>query len=96
MPDSASDELFSERERDAQAVAVLSKQSHEMRDEKQLLNSIKNLVASKTNIDRPNNWQAYYITVHMMEFWQGNSNRFHERLHYELCDDGWLNKKLQP
>jgi pyridoxamine 5'-phosphate oxidase len=32
----------------------------------------------------------------MWEFWQGQPNRFHDRVRYRLVDGGWVVDRLAP
>ncbi len=93
---SKSDELFYERTRDKQAVAVLSKQSLLLDDEAELRNKVKQLINSSDEIVRPKNWHAYHLAIQSIEFWIGNKNRFHQRLRYDLKSGHWNYKRLQP
>jgi pyridoxamine 5'-phosphate oxidase len=91
-----SDELFYERTRDKQAVAVLSKQSQLLIDEAELRNKVKRLIHSSDEIIRPKNWHAYHLAIQSIEFWIGYKNRFHQRLRYDLKSGYWNYKRLQP
>ena len=49
------------------------------------------------NIPRPPYWGGYRIKPTMIEFWQGQENRLHDRLRYSLQDDGtWMIERLAP
>jgi pyridoxamine 5'-phosphate oxidase len=45
---------------------------------------------------RPANWGAFRIVPSAIEFWQGRSMRFHDRLRYERSSQGWRIIRLQP
>jgi pyridoxamine 5'-phosphate oxidase len=48
-------------------------------------------------IPRPPNWGGYRLIPDSLEFWQGRSNRLHDRLRYTRRDDGsWLIERLAP
>jgi pyridoxamine-phosphate oxidase len=96
LPASKSDELFYERNREKQAVAVLSKQSVLLNDEAELRNKIEQLINSTDKIVRPKNWHAYHLAIQSIEFWIGNQNRFHQRLRYDLEGRDWNYQRLQP
>ena len=50
-----------------------------------------------TNVPRPPHWGGYRVRPNMIEFWQGQENRLHDRLRYVLQDDGkWLIERLAP
>jgi pyridoxamine 5'-phosphate oxidase len=47
-------------------------------------------------IPRPAHWGGYRLTPHAIEFWQGRSNRLHDRLLYTLVSDTWQRVRLAP
>jgi pyridoxamine 5'-phosphate oxidase len=49
------------------------------------------------NVPRPPHWGGYRVKPTVIEFWQGQENRLHDRLRYSLQDDGtWLIERLAP
>lgn len=49
------------------------------------------------NVPRPPHWGGYRVKPTVIEFWQGQENRLHDRLQYTLQDDGgWLIERLAP
>lgn len=96
MQPSISDEIWSGRTREAQAVTAISEQSAVMVDEELMRQRIKDLVHSKTNIPRTETWCAYHITIQDIEFWLDSQDRFHHRVQYKLNNDVWHHQKLQP
>jgi len=49
------------------------------------------------SITRPPHWGGYRVRPDMIEFWQGRSDRLHDRLSYRRRDDGaWLMERLAP
>lgn len=49
------------------------------------------------SIARPPHWGGYRVRAAAVEFWQGRSDRLHDRLSYRLRDDGaWLIERLAP
>jgi pyridoxamine 5'-phosphate oxidase len=49
------------------------------------------------HVPRPPHWGGYRVKPEMIEFWQGQDNRLHDRLRYTLQDDGrWLIERLAP
>jgi len=49
------------------------------------------------NIVRPPHWGGYRVKPFSIEFWQGRSNRLHDRLQYTLQETGvWTIKRLAP
>jgi pyridoxamine 5'-phosphate oxidase len=48
-------------------------------------------------IPRPPHWGGYRVRPETIEFWQGRSDRLHDRLSYRHRDDGtWLTERLAP
>lgn len=47
-------------------------------------------------IPRPENWGGYILKPHLIEFWQGRTNRLHDRIQYLLTKNGWLTERLAP
>jgi pyridoxamine 5'-phosphate oxidase len=49
------------------------------------------------NVPRPPHWGGYRVKPEVIEFWQGQDNRLHDRLRYSRQDDGeWLIERLAP
>ena len=49
------------------------------------------------DVPRPPHWGGYRIKPEVIEFWQGQENRLHDRLRYRLRADGsWLIERLAP
>uniref|UniRef100_A0A915PT30 pyridoxal 5'-phosphate synthase n=1 Tax=Setaria digitata TaxID=48799 RepID=A0A915PT30_9BILA len=60
---------------------------------------LEKLVAEKGEkmITRPENWGGYKLRPDYFEFWQGQSDRVHDRIVFERQDGtGWLIKRLSP
>ena len=109
---SKSAELFNRRSREAQAVAICSRQSHPLTSSSELEMQIAELISSNKTLSKPDNWNAYQIVPVEYEFWQGDPSRLHKRLRYslhpeldsnqthftesELADREWVQQQLQP
>ncbi len=96
MPAHIAEDIFKNRMRESQAVAVLSQQSAPMTDEKSLREAVVKLAKKSEAILKPPHWHAYQITIDTIEFWHGRQNRFHDRLRYDLMRGEWQHYKLQP
>ena len=49
------------------------------------------------NVPRPPHWGGYRVKPEVIEFWQGQENRLHDRLRYSRQSDGsWLIERLAP
>jgi pyridoxamine 5'-phosphate oxidase len=89
---------FTSRPRGSQLGAWISPQSKiiESRDFLQMkLAQIKSKF-SNGEIPLPDAWGGYRIVPHRFEFWQGRSNRLHDRFVYEKNDDLWIINRLAP
>ncbi|MFG6160404.1 pyridoxamine 5'-phosphate oxidase [Halomonas sp. 1390] len=47
-------------------------------------------------IPRPIHWGGYRVIPDMIEFWQGQPSRLHDRLRYERRDGSWHRFRLAP
>ena len=48
------------------------------------------------NVPRPDHWGGYRLVPNKFEFWQGRSNRLHDRLLYKMKQDTWTRVRLAP
>ncbi|WP_027966835.1 pyridoxamine 5'-phosphate oxidase [Halomonas halocynthiae] len=53
-------------------------------------------VYSEQEIHRPIHWGGYRVEPSMIEFWQGQPSRLHDRIRYEKRDDEWHHFRLAP
>lgn len=91
-----SDEYFYSRPVGSQAIAVISPQSSEIESRAWLEQRLIE-VQLKGDIKRPAHWGGYKLTATEIEFWQGRSNRLHDRLLYvKTGDNNWEIKRLAP
>ena len=49
-----------------------------------------------SQIQRPPHWGGYRLIPNYLEFWQGRSNRLHDRICYKLENDSWKIERLAP
>ncbi|NDW08097.1 pyridoxamine 5'-phosphate oxidase [Dysgonomonas sp. 520] len=47
-------------------------------------------------VTRPENWGGYIVKPLLIEFWQGRSNRLHDRICYTLENNRWHISRLAP
>jgi pyridoxamine 5'-phosphate oxidase len=95
----ASDEYFASRPRDSQLGAWASPQSRPLCDRAEL-DSRLDEVAERFGLDgevgRPPHWGGYLVRPALVEFWQGQVGRLHDRFAYRRTDAGWQVERLGP
>lgn len=93
-----SDTYFKERPRGSQIGAWTSPQSQVVLNRQMLEERMAEMEKKfEGDIDRPDNWGGYRIVPDSVEFWQGRSNRLHDRLIYiKGAKKSWELKRLAP
>jgi pyridoxamine 5'-phosphate oxidase len=98
-PASISDEYYNSRPMGSRIGAIASPQS-KIIPHRSFLEEQVNLLAAKYVLEaprRPDNWGGYTVKPLLMEFWQGRSNRLHDRVQYTLTEGGtWAISRLAP
>ena len=96
---SESDEYFHSRPYESRLSAASSPQSEKVAD-REYLERLKEEIRNKyteADLPRPENWGGFRVKPCLIEFWQGRSNRLHDRVVYELQPDGvWQISRLAP
>jgi pyridoxamine 5'-phosphate oxidase len=98
--DSASSEkYFQSRPRESQIGAWASPQSaiisnREILDER--VNKIRKKFEGVEKLPRPNQWGGFEVEPLKIEFWQGRSNRLHDRIVFINVDNVWQIHRLAP
>lgn len=94
----ASDAYFASRPRGSQISAVASPQSQTIAD-RSVLDQRRGHVEQEfdgRDVQRPPTWGGYRIALDVVEFWQGRSSRFHDRIRFVRTDAGWDRQRLAP
>jgi pyridoxamine 5'-phosphate oxidase len=94
-----SDSYFSSRPKGSQLGAIVSPQSNVIPNREFLENKLQQLEKeySDKTITRPENWGGYLVQPTEIEFWQGRPNRLHDRISYQLNENGLFStKRLAP
>jgi pyridoxamine 5'-phosphate oxidase len=47
-------------------------------------------------VPRPPHWGGYRVVPQVIEFWQGRTDRLHDRIEYIQTPDGWSIRRLSP
>ena len=93
-----SEEYFKSRPRASQLGALASKQSTVIASRAELEERVRSLEAEYSGaIPAPANWGGYCVRPERIEFWQGRSNRLHDRILYCKTEEGgWRTERLAP
>jgi len=94
-----SDEYFNSRPEGSRIGAWVSPQSEVIESRKWLQENEETLISRfrNTPIVRPSHWGGYLVKPINIEFWQGRTNRLHDRIFYSLENDGtWKIERLAP
>ena len=90
---------FRTRPRDSQVGAWASPQSHTVTSRAELeqrVTEVDRRFADEEDVPLPPFWGGYRIVATAIEFWQGQPNRLHDRLLYELSGGVWKRRRLAP
>ena len=93
-----SDEYFASRPRDSQLGAWASPQSRPIADRAELDARLAEVEERFDGLDvpRPEHWGGYVVRHELIEFWQGQVGRLHDRFQYRLADGAWRIDRLGP
>jgi pyridoxamine 5'-phosphate oxidase len=89
---------FVTRPRGSQLGAWCSAQSSVISSRQVLLSEFEKLKQKflDREIPLPSSWGGYRIVPHQFEFWQGRSNRLHDRFLYVQTQEKWDIQRLAP
>jgi pyridoxamine 5'-phosphate oxidase len=97
LSDTASDTYFYSRPEGSQLGAWASPQSQEIIDRSILEDNYRKYQEQfSTHIPRPPHWGGFILKPNYIEFWQGRSNRMHDRIVFTLENNLWKRKRLAP
>jgi pyridoxamine 5'-phosphate oxidase len=98
VSDEESDAYFNSRPVGSRLGAWASPQSQKISDREVLNKELKKFTEQfdQEDIPRPTHWGGYRVKPTKIEFWQGRSNRLHDRILYEQVNDNWLVSRLAP
>jgi pyridoxamine 5'-phosphate oxidase len=92
-------EYWAQRPRGSQLGAWASPQSQVVRGRRELdnaLSAIERRFADVEQVPFPPHWGGWRIRPDVVEFWQGQQNRLHDRLRYVRTHDGWVVRRVAP
>lgn len=97
LSDTESTLYFNSRPEGSKLGAWASPQSKVIEDRNVLEENYKKYEAQyQQNIPRPPHWGGYKLLPNKIEFWQGRSNRMHDRVVFIAENNGWLKHRLAP
>ncbi|XP_031836343.1 pyridoxine/pyridoxamine 5'-phosphate oxidase isoform X2 [Nomia melanderi] len=107
-----SDRYFQSRPYPSQIGAITSKQSTVIASRQTLMVKERELIAEfpEGQVKRPDCWGGYIVIPRSVEFWQGQSDRLHDRIRFRRPktnekidnvlvhqgDNGWVYERLSP
>lgn len=94
-----SDRYFQSRPKGSQLGALVSPQSQEIASREVLESKMSQLEAEYADKDvpKPSYWGGYILKPRMVEFWQGQQSRLHDRILYKKIDNStWKTVRLAP
>ncbi len=93
-----SDAYFASRPRGSQLGAIASPQSQPIESRRVLEDRLAALEATlgTATPPRPDNWGGYRVVPDMIELWQGQPSRLHDRVRYRRADGAWQRDRLAP
>jgi pyridoxamine 5'-phosphate oxidase len=93
-----SDAYFASRPYQSQVAAWASPQSEVINGREELKQRVQQIMARfPDQVPRPPYWGGFRLKPDYFEFWQGRSNRLHDRLAYRLRPGGdWQIERLAP
>ena len=94
-----SDAYFALRPRGSQLGAAASPQSQVIGDRHEIVDAWAELdlrYPEGTPVPRPEHWGGLRVVPETVEFWQGRTDRMHDRLRYRHSDADWIVERLAP
>jgi len=93
-----SDAYFASRPRGSQIGAIASPQSQPIDNRKVLEDKVADIerVVGAGVPERPVFWGGYLVVPDLVELWQGQASRLHDRVRYRMIDGAWVKDRLAP
>lgn len=93
-----SDAYFAVRPKPSRIGAIASPQSRPLASRAELEARVAALEQEYASSDppRPASWGGYRVLPEVIEFWQGQPSRLHDRVVYRKVSTGWIRERLAP
>jgi len=93
-----SDAYFATRPRGSQLGAIASPQSEVLASREMLERKVAALDAQYKDapVPRPLSWGGYRVVPEVIELWQGQPSRLHDRVRYRRANGSWIRERLAP
>jgi len=98
IPEESSEAYFKSRPIDSQLGAWASPQSQVITNRRVLDENFSHYQRhfQEYEIKKPPHWGGYLIRPEYFEFWQGRSNRLHDRIEFQKSGNEWIIQRLAP
>lgn len=98
VDDATVNHYFSTRKIESQIGAWASQQSRPLRDRSQLEESIAHYTKkfAEGPVPRPEYWSGFRVTPKVIEFWEEQPFRLHNRVVYQFEGEKWSQHRLYP
>jgi len=87
---------FAKRDSKKNALAISSKQSFDIETYEDVKKNFDESLLNDDLTSCPDYWGGYSFTPYYFEFWEGHESRLNKRQVYELQNNKWIHKFLQP
>ena len=98
LPADDAEKYFHLRPEGSRYSAAASRQSTEVESRSHLEDEVLRLRAAYPDGDvpRPDAWLGYRLIPEYFEFWQGQSDRLHDRIVYTRIENAWVMTRISP
>ncbi|MRK00738.1 pyridoxamine 5'-phosphate oxidase [Aeromicrobium sp. S22] len=98
LDEAESDAYFASRPRGSQIGAVASPQSQPIASRAVLDERVAETERTfeGRDVERPQVWGGYRVSIESIEFWQGRLGRLHDRIRFTEVPGGWVRERLAP
>ena len=98
LPADDAEKYFHLRPEGSRYSAAASRQSTEVESRSHLEDEVLRLRAAYPDGDvpRPDAWLGYRLIPEYFEFWQGQSDRLHDRIVYTRTENTWVMTRISP